>query len=243
MILRIAYQDDSGLFADFHSNRHTFITSLERAGVSPRTAQSLARHCDIRLTMGVYTHIGLHDQTRAIGALPAPPRDSNDGNTTSAVLQKTGTDDSADQRTMAEIAKREVPTMVPSGAKNGAIRLASLGDEVAPNCTPTSRKSRGAKKNPVALTWRRGRQLRTNSHPAAPDCIAKGDGKSGAHSEGVEPPTYGSEVHCSIQLSYECFAGRDSVAGTADPPHLAGGDSDVAALIAKWEFRLPTLPR
>ena len=55
----LKYQDSRGLFADFHSNRHTFITNLERVGVSPRRAQSLARHSDIRLTMGVYTHIGL----------------------------------------------------------------------------------------------------------------------------------------------------------------------------------------
>jgi hypothetical protein len=69
----LSYEDDDGAFADFHSNRHTFITNLERAGVSPRTAQSLARHSDIRLTMGVYTHIGLHDQTSAVESLPAPP--------------------------------------------------------------------------------------------------------------------------------------------------------------------------
>jgi integrase len=68
----LKYKNDAGLFADFHSNRHTFITNLEHAGVSPRRAQSLARHCDIRLTMGVYTHIGLHDQTTAIESLPAP---------------------------------------------------------------------------------------------------------------------------------------------------------------------------
>ena len=55
----LKYQNDAGLFADFHSNRHTFITNLERVGVSPRRAQSLARHSDIRLTMGVYTHIEL----------------------------------------------------------------------------------------------------------------------------------------------------------------------------------------
>lgn len=28
--------------------------------------------------------------------------------------------------------------------------------------------------------------------------------KGGVHSEGLEPPTYGSEDRCSIQLSYEC---------------------------------------
>lgn len=69
----LCYQDGNGQFADFHSNRHTFITNLERCGVSPRIAQSLARHSDIRLTMGVYTHIGLGDQTSAIELLPEPP--------------------------------------------------------------------------------------------------------------------------------------------------------------------------
>jgi len=69
----LKYKNDAGLYADFHSNRHTFITNLEHVGVSPRKAQTLARHCDIRLTMGVYTHLGLHDQTAAIESLPPPP--------------------------------------------------------------------------------------------------------------------------------------------------------------------------
>jgi hypothetical protein len=37
-------------------------------------AQTLARHSDVRLTLGVYTHVELHDQTAAIQALPAPPK-------------------------------------------------------------------------------------------------------------------------------------------------------------------------
>ncbi len=73
----LKYQNDAGLFADFHSNRHTFITNLERSGVSPRRAQSLARHSDIRLTMGIYTHINLDDQSSAIELLPAPPAVGN----------------------------------------------------------------------------------------------------------------------------------------------------------------------
>jgi len=36
----------------------------------------LARHSDIRLTLGVYTRIELHDQTAAIGALLGPPNSS-----------------------------------------------------------------------------------------------------------------------------------------------------------------------
>ena len=69
----LKYCDDNGLFADFHSNRHLFITSLERAKPSPKMAQTLARHSDVRLTLGIYTHVGLHDQTAAIQSLPAPP--------------------------------------------------------------------------------------------------------------------------------------------------------------------------
>jgi integrase/recombinase XerD len=43
----LCYQSKEGLFADFHSNRHLFITSLERAGLSPKMAQTLARHSDV----------------------------------------------------------------------------------------------------------------------------------------------------------------------------------------------------
>jgi len=112
----LAYQDENGLFADFHSNRHTFITNLSRAGVTPRTAQTLARHSDIRLTMGTYTHIGLHDQSTAIELLPPPPplapRENQD-----TALRATGTS--------GPVASDEkVPTVVPRGAEIGAIRLA-----------------------------------------------------------------------------------------------------------------------
>ncbi len=125
----LEYQDDAGLFADFHSNRHTFITNLERAGVSPRTAQTLARHCDIRLTMGVYTHIGLHDQTTAIESLPAPPSLDPRKAPEAAELRATGTDD-------AQLVAKKVPTVVPRGAENGAIRLrAKRVCRVAPDCT------------------------------------------------------------------------------------------------------------
>ena len=69
----LKHRDSRGLFADFHANRHTFISNLTLAGVSPKVAQTLARHSDINLTMQVYTHIGNDEQTAAISALPAPP--------------------------------------------------------------------------------------------------------------------------------------------------------------------------
>jgi integrase/recombinase XerD len=65
----LLYQDHDGRFADFHALRHTFITSLAKADVSPKTAQMLARHSDIRLTMDVYTHVDRGEQAEAIGKL------------------------------------------------------------------------------------------------------------------------------------------------------------------------------
>jgi len=55
---------------DFHSLRHTFLTNLARAGVHPKTAQALARHSSITLTLDRYTHVALGDEVRAIEALP-----------------------------------------------------------------------------------------------------------------------------------------------------------------------------
>ena len=67
----LRYCNHDGLYADFHSTRHSFVTSLSRAGVNVKTAQVLARHSDVRLTLGVYTHVERADCTAAIGSLPA----------------------------------------------------------------------------------------------------------------------------------------------------------------------------
>jgi len=66
----IARRDDAGRVVDFHSLRHTFITNLSRAGVHPRTAQALARHSRIDLTMNVYSHSCLEDEASAVARLP-----------------------------------------------------------------------------------------------------------------------------------------------------------------------------
>ncbi len=63
----LRYKTSKGLFADFYAMRHSFITNLCRANVSPRTA--LARHSDIRLTMNTYSHVGQQEQAAAIGML------------------------------------------------------------------------------------------------------------------------------------------------------------------------------
>src|SRR5690606_30042075 len=59
----IAYADSLNRVVDFHALRHTFITSLAKAGVHPLKAKELARHSTITLTMDVYSHLE-HDELR-----------------------------------------------------------------------------------------------------------------------------------------------------------------------------------
>ncbi len=68
----LKYQNEDKLFADFHSNRHAFITNLAQAGVHPKMAQSLARHSTIDLTMNTYTHVAMAERAAAVSSLPAP---------------------------------------------------------------------------------------------------------------------------------------------------------------------------
>ena len=66
----LRYRDSDGLQADFHSLRHTFLSRLGRAGVSAKVMQRLARHSTVELTIGRYTHAGLHDLAGAVDLLP-----------------------------------------------------------------------------------------------------------------------------------------------------------------------------
>jgi integrase len=188
----LCYQDENGLFADFHSNRHTFITNLERAGVSPRTAQSLARHSDIRLTMGVYTHIGLCDQTTAIESLPAPPTfDPNQKD--AAALRATGTDGRTRTMNMVQDDAKKVPSVVPSGAEIGAKRLALKTRDFAPTCTlrAESNAIEGAKsrrRKPAT-----GGELCADPRRDASLCIADSTRRHEVRPTGFEPVTLGSE--------------------------------------------------
>jgi len=70
----LRYEDENGMYADFHANRHTFISNLAKADVSPKSAQTMARHSDINLTMNVYSHVQMDEQADAIRKLPAPPK-------------------------------------------------------------------------------------------------------------------------------------------------------------------------
>jgi integrase len=66
----LANQDDAGRWADFHALRHTFISNLASGGVHPKTAQTLARHSTITLTMDRYSHVRRAELVPALDALP-----------------------------------------------------------------------------------------------------------------------------------------------------------------------------
>jgi len=83
----IPHTDDEGRTFDFHALRHTFVTMLASSGVHPKTAQTLARHSTITLTMDRYAHVGLRDPAGALEKLPLVAPDS--------VASATGTDDAA----------------------------------------------------------------------------------------------------------------------------------------------------
>ena len=131
----LAYIDENGHYADFHALRKTFITNLSRAGVSPKTAQLLARHSDTNLTMNTYTMLGVMDQAAAVEALPALPAPA--GHNNEVRMRATGTDG----QSVHENGGKKVPPVVPRGAETGAKRLASRAIRIAPSCLTTVRRS------------------------------------------------------------------------------------------------------
>jgi site-specific recombinase XerD len=128
----LKYRNAAGAFADFHSNRHTFITTLERSGVRPKVAQTLARHSDIRLTLGIYTHAELADQTDAIASLPAPPGPKSQAPAAEATRDESPPSEADQPR---DFSPAPPQSEVPTGADIGAIQFAAETIQIAPFCT------------------------------------------------------------------------------------------------------------
>jgi integrase len=97
-VVGIPYVDDAGLYADFHSLRHSFLSLIAQGGVHPKLAQRLARHSDINLTMSRYTHTLLSEEAEALDVLPEFPSAFRSSEEETHALQATGTDGTADSQ-------------------------------------------------------------------------------------------------------------------------------------------------
>ncbi len=184
----LEYRNDAGEFADFHALRHTFISNLARGGVHPKLAQSLARHSTITLTMDRYSHTVIGEQADALSALPDLA--------TSPVPER-------------QLATGTYAVDKPSPGKSMAASMAKQGAFALPRrasvCTleASTRAARGSQKS---------LENKANSQRGAPPCTAI----PASRREGLEPPTAGLEIPCSIQLSYRRRRPADST--PADVP-------------------------
>lgn len=86
----LPYRDASVREDDFHALRHSYITALAMSKVPVEVIQSLTRHSTPILTLGIYVHVGLYDQTAALNALPGPTATVPEAEP--ATLAATGTD-------------------------------------------------------------------------------------------------------------------------------------------------------
>ncbi len=62
----------NGLFADFHSLRHSYISTLIRSGTNLKVAQVLARHSTITLTADRYGHLQAGEARAAVAGMSLP---------------------------------------------------------------------------------------------------------------------------------------------------------------------------
>jgi len=146
----LAYRDDAGRVFDFHACRGQFISELARRGVHPKTAQLLARHSSINLTMNTYTHLAMVDLANAVETLPAPP--AAGPNTSADTMRATGTDGKL------------------VGQLVGADRIRLHSTASARTGTRAEVESDGERK------CLKNKPLDTRSHPEASTCIRVGEG-------------------------------------------------------------------
>jgi integrase len=131
----IQYENEQG-FADFHALRHSFITTLAKSNAPVKIVQSLARHSTPVLTLGVYTHLGLYDQTPALDALPDLTRPA----ARPEAAKKTGTDDAPVSRLDADLTAH--------GQRAGDVfsQIQSLPDVIAGSTVQNSMNAEHLKK-------------------------------------------------------------------------------------------------
>jgi hypothetical protein len=100
-------------------------THLSAAGVSPRTAQALMRHSDIKLTMATYTDERLLNSAGAVALLPDLPIGATD--------DKTNTEATSDGR---KAARTVTPFVTPEASKRG--QNESFSGKIGKDCRDPS---------------------------------------------------------------------------------------------------------
>lgn len=122
-------EDQDGCIVDLHLLRHTFISSLARSGIHPKTAQALAEHSDINLTLSRYTHSVLTEQADAIEPLPSLTGYQHPWVEVVAMRRAAGAEFDANP---------VVPPVVPDEDQHEALAMAGKGDEIG---GPETRKA------------------------------------------------------------------------------------------------------
>ncbi len=125
----ITYETDAGIL-DFHALRGTFATMLSKSGVSPKAAQELMRHSDIRLTMQTYTSLQVRDVADSLTKLPPIPW------TMTTTLAATGTESAHAETMTTPLAKTSLVSgsrseMVAGGPSFGCPKAGHAPPEIA----------------------------------------------------------------------------------------------------------------
>ena len=175
----------NGEVADFHALRQTFITMLASSVVHPKVAQQLARHSTITLTMDRYSHMKLADLTSAVSTLPSiihSPRLMCD--TTASTTQTPPQNSVAHPDTASTV----VALRVALPGENPSHPLITADESSASKTTPL----------PVPTKTQNPWENRGLDDFRRPVRITEKRVRPG----GLEPPTDGLEIRCSIRLSY-----------------------------------------
>ena len=117
--------DERGRRVHLHALRMSTATHLSAAGVSPRTAQALMRHSDIKLTMATYTDERLLNSAGAVALLPDLPIGATD--------DKTQTEATSDGR---KAARTVTPFVTPEASKRG--QNESFSGKIGKDCRDPS---------------------------------------------------------------------------------------------------------